>query len=54
MIVGRLIPAGTGSVMNNFRRVAADRDKILGEEKKMSVIVDDSISGDEVVAEAGE
>jgi DNA-directed RNA polymerase subunit beta' len=54
VIVGRLIPAGTGSVMNNFRRVAADRDKILGEEKKMSVIVDDSISGDEVVAEAGE
>ena len=54
VIVGRLIPAGTGSVMNNFRRVAADRDKILGDEKKMSVIVDDSISGDEVVAEAGE
>ena len=27
VIVGRLIPAGTGSVMNRFRRIAADRDK---------------------------
>ena len=27
VIVGRLIPAGTGSVMNRFRSIAADRDK---------------------------
>jgi DNA-directed RNA polymerase subunit beta' len=27
VIVGRLIPAGTGSVMNRLRRLAADRDK---------------------------
>jgi DNA-directed RNA polymerase subunit beta' len=27
VIVGRLIPAGTGSVMNRLRRIAADRDK---------------------------
>ncbi len=27
VIVGRLIPAGTGSVMNKLRRVAADRDQ---------------------------
>jgi DNA-directed RNA polymerase subunit beta' len=27
VIVGRLIPAGTGSVMNSIRRVAADRDR---------------------------
>jgi len=33
VIVGRLIPAGTGSVMNSIRRVAADRDKaVLGTE----------------------
>ena len=31
VIVGRLIPAGTGSVMNQFRRIAADRDKAVGE-----------------------
>jgi DNA-directed RNA polymerase subunit beta' len=29
VIVGRLIPAGTGSVMNLMRRVAADRDEII-------------------------
>ena len=29
VIVGRLIPAGTGSVMNRFRAIAADRDKEL-------------------------
>ena len=27
MIVGRLIPAGTGSVMNRLRAVAAGRDR---------------------------
>ncbi|MBT7771540.1 MAG: hypothetical protein HN705_16205, partial [Rhodospirillales bacterium] len=26
VIVGRLIPAGTGATMNRFREVAADRD----------------------------
>ena len=29
MIVGRLIPAGTGSVMNRWRRIAAERDKAI-------------------------
>jgi DNA-directed RNA polymerase subunit beta' len=29
VIVGRLIPAGTGSVMNRFRQLAAARDKVL-------------------------
>ena len=31
VIVGRLIPAGTGSVMNRLRRIAADRDKAMAE-----------------------
>jgi DNA-directed RNA polymerase subunit beta' len=31
VIVGRLIPAGTGSVMNRFRRIAAERDKAAAE-----------------------
>mgnify|MGYP000303690684 CR=1 FL=1 len=30
VIVGRLIPAGTGSVMNRLRAVAADRDREMG------------------------
>ena len=35
VIVGRLIPAGTGSVMNRFKRVAADRDReILAEREQ--------------------
>ena len=29
VIVGRPIPAGTGSVMNSFREIAAERDKVL-------------------------
>jgi DNA-directed RNA polymerase subunit beta' len=29
VIVGRLIPAGTGAVMNRLRRIAADRDKTI-------------------------
>ncbi len=30
VIVGRLVPAGTGSVMNRLRAIAADRDRELG------------------------
>ena len=29
MIVGRLIPAGTGSVIARLREVAAERDRVL-------------------------
>ena len=29
VIVGRLIPAGTGSVMNRMRRLASDRDRVI-------------------------
>ena len=32
VIVGRLIPAGTGSVMNRFRAIAAENDKLIEEE----------------------
>ncbi|MCB1537785.1 MAG: hypothetical protein KDJ49_02255, partial [Alphaproteobacteria bacterium] len=28
VIVGRLIPAGTGSYVNRIRKVAAERDKV--------------------------
>ena len=34
VIVGRLIPAGTGSVMNRLRRIAADRDRDVLEARK--------------------
>ncbi len=29
VIVGRLIPAGTGAVMNRMRRLASDRDRVI-------------------------
>jgi len=59
VIVGRLIPAGTGSVMNNLRQVAADRDKELeaADEARRAVAIEDASGGDEVAeaaAEAGE
>jgi DNA-directed RNA polymerase subunit beta' len=42
VIVGRLIPAGTGSVMNRLRRIAGERDKamaeIVEEEQKAPVL----------------
>ena len=37
VIVGRLIPAGTGSVMNRLRRIAADRDKVIMEQRAAEV-----------------
>ena len=37
VIVGRLIPAGTGSVMNRLRRIAADRDKAIMEQRAAEV-----------------
>ena len=32
VIVGRLVPAGTGSVVNKFKKIANKRDKDLLEE----------------------
>ena len=32
VIVGRLVPAGTGSVVNKFKKIASIRDKDLLEE----------------------
>ena len=34
VIVGRLVPAGTGSVINKFRGIAAKRDKKLIDETR--------------------
>ena len=55
VIVGRLIPAGTGSVMNNFRQVASDRDKkLIDQGEDLSVLEDASASPEAVSAEVGE
>jgi DNA-directed RNA polymerase subunit beta' len=34
VIVGRLIPAGTGAVMNSLREVATKRDTLILEERE--------------------
>jgi DNA-directed RNA polymerase subunit beta' len=34
VIVGRLIPAGTGSVMNKIRAIATHRDELILDERK--------------------
>ena len=55
VIVGRLIPAGTGSVMNNFRQVASDRDKkLIDQGEDLSVLEDASASPEAMIAEVGE
>jgi len=38
VIVGRLIPAGTGSVMNRVRRVAAERDRAILDEREKAAL----------------
>ncbi len=50
VIVGRLIPAGTGSVMNRFRRVALDRDQVIEEERKKQLEAEEAAR--EAAAEA--
>ena len=44
VIVGRLIPAGTGSVMNRFKRIASERDRELAppREEEAPALVDES------------
>jgi DNA-directed RNA polymerase subunit beta' len=42
VIVGRLIPAGTGSVMARFKQLAADRDKVLQDQKAAAALPDAS------------
>ena len=58
VIVGRLIPAGTGAVMNQMRRVASDRDKEIAAnraaEQPTAELASDGGFGDDVVAEEAE
>jgi DNA-directed RNA polymerase subunit beta' len=42
VIVGRLIPAGTGSVMARFKQLAAARDKELQADKAAAALPDAS------------
>ena len=42
VIVGRLIPAGTGGAMNQIRRIATSRDDLILEERKKSAPIEDA------------
>ena len=62
VIVGRLIPAGTGSVMSRLKAIAADRDRSIADERAAELEAAQeaegfAMSGDdpeEATAEAGE
>jgi len=44
VIVGRLIPAGTGAQMNQYRRLAADRDrKLVAERERKEALAGESV-----------
>ncbi|MBT6139038.1 MAG: hypothetical protein HOH65_16320, partial [Rhodospirillaceae bacterium] len=43
VIVGRLIPAGTGSVMNRLKRVAAERDRELAPVEEPTPVLEDQV-----------
>jgi len=45
VIVGRLIPAGTGALMNQFRQIAADRDKVMAPALDQPEEVGDAFDG---------
>jgi len=59
VIVGRPIPAGTGSIMNRFREVAAERDEELAalqaaEDAKLAAEMEVEAPAEEAVAESAE
>ena len=56
VIVGRLIPAGTGSVMKRLRRIAADRDRVIMEERAAAApaLEDAGLEGGDGFAAAAE
>ena len=45
VIVGRLIPAGTGGVMRRFKELAAARDKQIADQREVSVAAAQSAEG---------
>ena len=52
VIVGRLIPAGTGAVMNRVKKLAAERDRELLEEREAQAALEGAEAAAEAEAEA--
>ena len=52
VIVGRLIPAGTGAMMNELREVAGKRDKLILEEREKEAAKEAARAAKEAAKEA--
>ena len=50
VIVGRLIPAGTGGVMRRFKELAAERDKEISDARELAASKIESEVGEETAA----
>jgi len=53
VIVGRLIPAGTGAMMNTYRRLAGDNDKKISSERAAQQAESELLAEAQPVDEAG-
>ena len=54
VIVGRLIPAGTGSVMSRVKRIAAERDReVLEEREKQAALTEAQDQPEPAIQDAG-
>jgi DNA-directed RNA polymerase subunit beta' len=49
VIVGRLIPAGTGSYVNDLKRVAADRDRVILEAQRVEQLQHEAAQAQEAL-----
>jgi DNA-directed RNA polymerase subunit beta' len=54
VIVGRLIPAGTGAMMNQVRSVAARRDELILEERAKSLPAEPESEGEPALIGEGD
>jgi DNA-directed RNA polymerase subunit beta' len=54
VIVGRLIPAGTGGMMTNLRQVAQRRDELILEEERKRAAVDTQLAIPDMAEQAAE
>jgi DNA-directed RNA polymerase subunit beta' len=52
IIVGRLIPAGTGAMVNRIRQVATHRDELIVEEKKRAAELSGEVETPELAGAA--
>jgi len=47
VIVGRLIPAGTGAAMDRFKEIAAERDREILQSRQAEALPDETVAVDD-------